>query len=318
MLVARPQERPWTAAFGVSDIGTGAPMTDDMHMRIGSITKTMTATVALQLVDQGSLDLQDTLATLLPERDAIPYADRITIRNLLGMTSGVFDMLDDDTVFSRIMDDPGRIWTPGELVDIAASHEPSFAPGDDIAYSNTNYVLLGMIIEQITGQPAAETLDQFIFEPLGMHNTSLPADPALPTPFAHGYAVDPSGNTEELIDWTGLNPTVAWTAGGVVSTAADLHVWIRALLDGSLISAPLQTERLTFAQIRPGYGYGLGVANYDGMIGHEGSILGYQSFAACDEAMDDIVIALANLDPNGTDNDSATTIAGAIRQQFQG
>ncbi len=318
VLVARQHEPPWSAAFGVSDIESGAPMTVDMHMRIGSATKSMTGTVVLQLVDEGAIGLEDTLAAALPERADFPNADRITIRNLLGMTSGVFDLLDDETVFPRIMDDPARAWTPDEMVDIVATHEPNFAPGDDTAYSNTNYILLGMILERVTGQTAADLLDRYLFAPLGMADTSLPSTPPLPTPFARGYSVDPSGESDELIDWTGLNPTVAWTAGGVVSTVGDLNVWLRALLDGTLISESLQRERMTFTHIRPGYDYGLGIANYDGMVGHEGSILGYQCFAGRDESTGDSVIALANLDPNGTDNDSATTIAGAIRQELRG
>ncbi|HYH11587.1 MAG TPA: serine hydrolase domain-containing protein [Thermomicrobiales bacterium] len=306
----------WTAAFGISDIDTGAPMTSEMHMRIGSVTKTMTATVILQLIDEGALALDDNLATVLPDLANAPHARHITVRHLLSMTSGVFDLLDDEAVFGEILENPARTWTPEELVEIAFANEPAFAPGEDIAYSNTNYMLLGMLVEQVTGQSAADAFHVRLFEPLGMTHTSLPATADLPKPFARGYSVDLSGQTEHLIDWTGLNPTVAWTGGGVVSTVGDLHVWMQALVDGSLISKPLQRERMSFTTIRPGYSYGLGIANYDGMIGHEGSILGYHSFAGHDTETGDTVIVLANLDPAGGDQDAATAIAEAILEEL--
>lgn len=314
--VAQVGAEVWTTGFGTSDIDTGSPMTSDMHMRIGSVTKTMTATVILQLIDEGILALDDTLAIVLPDLANVPYAQQITVRHLLGMTSGVFDLLDDESVFGEIMENPARAWTSEELVDIAFANEPAFAPGDDIAYSNTNYVLLGMVIEQLTGQPAAEVLQARLFEPLGMEHTSLPATADLPTPFARGYSIDLSGQTQQLIDWTGLNPTVAWTGGGVVSTVEDLHIWVRALVDGSLISTSLQRERMSFTPIRPGYSYGLGIASYDGVIGHEGSILGYHSFVGHDTDTGNRVIVLANLDPAGGDQDAATTIAETILEEL--
>jgi D-alanyl-D-alanine carboxypeptidase len=238
-------------SYGVSDLDTGAPMTAAMHVRIGSLTKTMTSTVVLQLIDEGKLGLEDSLSDSLPDQATFPDAERISIRDLLGMTSGVFDIVDDESFFGQILSDPTRAWTPDEMIAIAATHDPVFAPGADVAYSNTNYVFLGMIIERLTGQPAPAVLEQRLFAPLGMTNTSLPMDPALPTPYAQGYGFDPTGQSPDPVNMTQFNPTAAWTAGGVVSTAGDLLVWQRALLGGSTLSDALQQAPQQFQPIRP-------------------------------------------------------------------
>lgn len=231
------------------------------------------------------------------------------------------------------MSDPGREWTPDEMVSISAALDAEFAPGADFNYSNTNYILLGLIVERLTKRPVAEEFDQRLFAPLGMAQTSLPSHPDLPAPYARGYSVAPTAtgiatpaagdapplsmHGIPLIDWTALNPTVAWAAGGVVSTIGDLHIWLQALIDGSLISTELQRERLAFEPVErdpgePSYGYGLGLANYDGVIGHDGSILGYHSFAGHVQETGASVIVLTSLDPAMDRRGSATKIAQAV------
>lgn len=169
-------------------------MHPDMHMRIGSVTKTMTATATLQLIDEAALPLEDTLASLLPKRSTFPSAEAVTVRHLLSMRSGTFDLLDDESVFGQIMSDPGREWTPDEMVSASAAHDAEFAPGANFNYSNTNYILLGLIVEHLTKRPVAEELDQRLFTPLGMAETSLPSRPDPPAPYARGYSVDPTDN----------------------------------------------------------------------------------------------------------------------------
>ncbi len=326
VLVDRPGMETWSAGFGVSDLESQEPMRPDMQMRIGSVTKTMTATVALQLVDEGLVGLDDTLATVAPSFSTFPNAAEITVRQLLNHTSGVFDLLDDESVFVQIASDPARKWTPEEIIDISASHAPESAPGAEFHYSNTNYIILGLLIEHVTGRSAADELNRRIFTPLSLTGTSLPIGPELLSPFARGYSFAPqmtaqgAGTSEGagMTDWTALDPSVGWLGGGVVSTAADLHIWLQALTDGSLISDRLQQERLTFVTMdrdpgEPSYGYGLGIANYDGVIGHDGSILGYQAFAGEVAESGERIVVLANLDSTQDGIDPATEIARVVR-----
>jgi D-alanyl-D-alanine carboxypeptidase len=317
VLLDRPDTGTWTAAFGVADLQRMSPMSPDLHMRIGSITKTMTATVVLQLVDEGSFTLDDTLATLLPDVTNIPNAKQITVRHLLNMRSGIFDYLDDESFFPQVFADPTRPWTPREMIALAAKHDPEFAPGADFAYSNTNFVLLGLIVEDCTNQPIAAALERRLFAPVGMAHTTLPDDAMLPEPFAHGYVSDPRQDTGELVDWTVFNATAAWAAGGVVSTVGDLHTWLKALVDGPLLSAELQRERLAFTPVKrdpgePSYGYGLGIANFDGQIGHDGSALGFNSLAVYRPETKESTIVLANLDPTKDGKEAAGGIARAV------
>jgi D-alanyl-D-alanine carboxypeptidase len=167
-----------------------------------------------------------------------------------------------------------------------------------------------------------------------MGETSLPSDPALPEPFSRGYSVDPSAptgatpSTDEpaitgvpLIDWTAFNPTAAWAAGGVVSTVSDLRVWLQALINGSLVSPELRREQLDMQPVErdpgePPFGYGLGIADDDGVIGHDGSILGYHSYIGVVRETGTAVIVLANLDPAKDRRDSATEIARALIQRL--
>ena len=334
VLVERPDLPTWARGFGVSDLRTGAPMTPDLHLRIGSITKTMTATLVLQLVDEGALALDDTLALVLPAGAGIPDADAITVRHLLAMRSGVFDYVEDESFFPQVIADPVRSWTPVELIAIAAGQGSYAAPGEMFRYSNTNYILLGMIVERHDGTSFQDALARRILDPLGMTRTSLPVDAALPAPFARGYAFDPEsartpGATPDgrqvatpaaaagLVDVTELSPSIAWTAGGIVSTVGDLRIWLRALVDGDLVSAGLQRERLAFGQIAPDLpateiGYGLGVFTVGGMIGHDGSIPGYQSFAGHDPGTGETVIVLVNVEPTREGTVAASAIVDAI------
>jgi D-alanyl-D-alanine carboxypeptidase len=320
VLLDGPETGIWSAGFGVSDLEQQTPMRPDMHMRIGSVTKTMTATVVLQLVDEGVFTLDDTLAGLLPNvARSIPHAEGITVRHLLSMRSGIFNVVKDESFFPQVLADPTRPWTPEEMIALVATHDPEFAPGTDFSYSNTNFVLLGMIVEDRTEQPIAEVLDRRLFTPLGMVRTSLPDDATLPEPFSHGYITDPRSDAGALADFTVFNATAAWAAGGVVSTVGDLHLWLKALVDGSLLSDELQRERLDFIPVKrdpgePSYGYGLGIANLDGQIGHDGSVLGFNSLAVYRPETAESTIVLANLDPTRDVEEAAIEIARTIAE----
>ena len=271
-----PGRGTWVHAAGISDLSTAAPVTVADHVRIASITKTFTATVVLQLVDEGKLSLDDHLEQFVP---GIPNGDQITLRQVLGMTAGIYDFVADPTFAEAYERDPVLPFTPQQAVDIIRAHEPNFPPGAEVRYSNSNYILLGLIIEQITGQSPGAAITERIITPLGLANTSVPTTPDLPEPYTHGYLG--TSLDQPLRDVTRSNPAVPWTSGDMISTLGDLRIWSEALASGTLLSAATQRERLTWSQIAtPSFnlGYGLGVMEVNGLIGHNGGIFGYSSW----------------------------------------
>lgn len=335
ILIQDPQRGIWSATIGTSDLRSAAPIAPDMHFRIGSITKTFTGTVILQLVDEGKLKLDDPVAKYRPE---VPNGANITIRQLLNMTSGLFNYT-EDLAWNQALDaNPQRNWTPQELVAIGFAHPPYFPPGTDFHYSNTNTVLLGRIIEQVTGNHVEDEFATRIFKPLGMNNTLMPRGgvATIPAPYPRGYLY--GTNVESLdakiftgdealrvnaaagqpADWTDMSPSWAWTAGGAISTVADLGIYAKALASGTLVSAAAQRERLTYVPSAPGAPtYGLAIANFGGYIGHDGSLPGFQSFEGYNPTTGTTVVVLTNLqnapDGHGTANELTMLIIGALR-----
>jgi D-alanyl-D-alanine carboxypeptidase len=225
-------------------------------MRIGSITKTFTATVILRLVDQHKLGLDDPVST----------------------------------------------------------YQPYFAPGKGWHYSNTNTVLLGLIIEQLTHRPAEQAFQRYIFGPLGMPQSSLPprSSSAIPAPHAQGYmyGTDFTGKGP-LLNVTDWNPSWGWTAGSAISTLHDLKVWAKALATGRLLSAATHKEQLSFLNLAKGFGYGLGVVNFRGFIGHNGSLPGYQSWMGYQPQQGATIIVLVNLNVAASDSEPPIALGPA-------
>jgi len=320
VLVDVPGVCEWTAALGVESVITRHAMRPRAHMRIGSITKTFTGTVVLQLVDEGRVKLDDAISRYLA---GVPDGDSITIRQLLAMTSGLYNY-SDDLAFNESLDsDPHRVWAPDELLAIAFSQPPYFAPGRDFHYSNTNTILLGLLIEKITGHSLTQELEARIFVPLGLRDTSLPPSAAMPLPYSRGYMfgtnfgaagstcdADPVGRH----DVTAASPSWTWSAGGAISTMADLRIWARALATGALLSPATQAERVAFAPTGPPGAplYGLHIASFSGVIGHTGALPGFQSFLGYIPARSATVIVLANLFVDAECGSPADTIAKRI------
>ena len=283
----------WTGAAGLGDIETDTATRADDRFRAGSIMKTFVAVVVLQLVEEGRFSLDDALPAVLPEAIAAKFAesDKITVRMLLNHTAGVADWL-TDTVYAEIAADFSRVWEDEEFLDVAAAEEPYFAPGEGWAYSNTDYTLLGLVIEQATGRPWREEVRERVIEPLHLENTLLPqpGDPSIPGNHARGY-MDMNG---EVVDVTAVDPSMAGAAGGsaLVTTTADLARFLGAVLAGGLFrNAGTLKEMLTFADVPDeggepgsgGVGYGLGIMKcvLPGgieMLGHEGGTAGYSAF----------------------------------------
>ncbi|MFG1603706.1 serine hydrolase domain-containing protein [Actinoplanes sp. NPDC049265] len=273
---------------GVADRRTGRPMMDDGHFRIGSDTKTFVAVTVLQLVGEGRLSLDDEVDRLLPDVLAGHGNEGrgVTVRQLLQHTSGIFNYTEDlPELRSAEAFRAGRYkhYDLEQLVAIATRHEPLFAPGTHWSYSNTNYILAGLIVEKVTGRPWDEEVRARILRPLGLHDTSFPGDrPGIPRPSARAYQqFAPDG---PLLDVTDLNSTVAGPAGGLVSTTDDIARFWQALQRGQLLGpremAAMHRTVLaeTVQDVRPGLRYGLGVFQVPndcgGYWGHPGDVPG--------------------------------------------
>ena len=271
----------WMGAEGLARLGESPePMRSDLHFRMGSITKTFTGTAILMLVGEGVLSLEDKVETWLP--GLIPGGDAITLRMLLEHSSGLYDFTwSEEGYIDPFLSDLNRVWTPGELVDLAVSEGPLSPPGAVGVYSNTNTILLGMVLEAASGQEAECFLEDRIIKPLGLKGTTFPRDAELPPPYAAGY-LDLNGDGVFLPEeeTTRQHPSSIWTAGALVSTPGDLLLWLDELLSGTLLTPELQAERLAFDRPIEGYPsgrFGLGIALLDGGIGHTGAVPGYQS-----------------------------------------
>jgi len=272
-----PGEGSWTKAYGYSDLYAGKELELDDKVRIGSNTKTFVATVILQLQDEGKLSLDDRLGKYDLGVE-VPNADNITLRELGSMTSGLFGYLKDEEVVEEFLANPMINYTPKELIEIGISHPPDFAPGTNYTYSNTGYVLLGMIIEKVTGNPLDEEIRTRILEPYGLDETSFPITYAgMPCPYAHGYTWTDNSTWEDM---TITKPTWAWAAGAMVSDMEDMKVWVKAYTTGTTNSEGAQRDRLTFVDTGSAvYTFGFGIVNMSGWLGYTGGLPGYNTAA---------------------------------------
>lgn len=331
VLIKSPRQGDWSHTFGTAEIGKQVPMSLDDYFRIGSNTKTMTSTVILQLVEEGKLALNDPISKFRPD---VPNGQDITIAELSEMRSGLYSYSFDPAFNATLDHDPGKAWTPDELLSIAFSHPADFPPGQRYEYSNTNIVLLGTVIEKLTGMSASEAFQKRIFEPLGLKRSSLPAntDASIPAPHAQGYQFGTNvatidsyavpaaqlpaalDGTLKPINETNANPSWAWTAGGAISTPADLAVYVKALVNGGLLDK--KTQKLRFDSIQPvvpgqtdGVGYGLGIAQFaPGILGHDGQLPGYSSFMVYNIHTGDTIIIASNLSASPVDGENAAVL----------
>ncbi|MFK4064681.1 serine hydrolase domain-containing protein [Streptomyces sp. NPDC029674] len=296
-VTARAVDRhgPWNAAAGIGDLERGTPRGAHDHYRVGSITKTFVATVLLQLEAEGELSLDDTVGRWLPgvvEGNGHD-GDRITVRQLLNHTSGIFNISDDPEFRQKVFTEDFLrhrydTWTAGQQVAMAVRHEPDFAPGTAWKYSNTNYVVAGLIIEKVTGAPYAQEIRRRVIEPLGLRDTTLPGtDPTVPHPSSRAYTRLSDAPGAKNHDVTEMNPSVGGAAGEMISDSADLTRFYSALLRGKLLPkrqlAAMKTTVPKGAD-RPGQRYGLGLEPFRtdcGTVvwGHGGDMHGSSSAA---------------------------------------
>jgi D-alanyl-D-alanine carboxypeptidase len=304
----------YVRAFGVADKATGAPMKTDFYHRIGSQTKTFTATGVLQLADQGKLGLDDPIAKYI---GGVPEGDKITLRQLLRMQSGLFNYSESPAFQQAMFADPRTPFSPQELLGFAFAEPNVFPPGEGFLYCNTNYVLLGLVVEKVGGQPLHEYVRDHILTPLGMSHTSFPTTNAFPEPHAQGYTVQTAdGKETTATDW---DPSWGWAAGAMISTLDDMHIWAPALATGKLLSPEMQAERLQTVGapgLPPQDGYGLGIFNLGGWIGHNGSLPGYQTVSVYLPQTQTTMVILINTDIEHQGGEPSTSLATAITKEL--
>ena len=334
VLVRSPELGDWATTMGTRTWHGTEPVTLADHVRVGSNTKTWTATVILQLVDEGRIGLDDPVSRYRPD---VPNGENITIAQLLDMTSGLANYTEDLELNEQLDSNPGRVWDPEELLAIGLAEPPAFPPGEGFLYSNTNYVLLGVIIEQLTGVPVEQAFQDRIFDPLELSETSFPAltDASIPEPHPQMYTFGTNvetidslvlppevqaaarAGTLEPMDVTDTNPSWGWTAGAGISTAPDLADYVEGLVDGCLLSPQLQQERIASVQpVDPADpaspGYGLGLARFGPVYGHSGELPGTNSFMGHDPVRDITVVTWASTAPAPSGEGPAVELAKAV------
>lgn len=298
LMEVRDEHGVWRGTSGVAELGTTRPVPASGKFRAGSITKTFVATAVLQLVDEGRLRLDDTVEGWLP--GVVPDGHRITVRQLLNHTSGLYDFKRTLTMppAPEFLDYRWRTWTPAEQVQRAVTNPPSFEPpGSEYSYSNTGYTLLGQIIEEATGRSYAEEIERRVIQPLRLRDTSLPGTSVrIGKPHPHGYVPIERDGEIRLVDYTAMNPSVMGAGGEMISTTKDLNRFVAALLDGRLVPARLLDEMRTPAV--EGRRYGLGLTWRDTscgvrVYGNDGDALAYQTWSfATEDGRRQVTVAL--------------------------
>ncbi|MGW7194833.1 serine hydrolase domain-containing protein [Streptomyces chryseus] len=305
-----PGKGSYVRATGVADTATGRPMTTDLYTRIGSETKTFTVTALLKLVDDGRIRLDDPIARYI---DGVPNGRRITLRHLAEMRSGLFPYTADPEFVRELESDPDRSWEPRELLAYGYKHRNTFAPGTKFQYSNSNLILLGLVIEKVSGRRFGDFLQQRVLDPAGLHHTLLPKGAEFPEPHARGYTEQtPSGGFADATNW---NPSWAWSAGAMISNLHDLRRWAKIVATGTLLSPETQRERLkTLPTGFPGTTYGLGILKTGGWIGHNGSLPGYESVTVYLPSQKATLVLMLNTDALYEGQEPSTLLARAITE----
>ncbi|GKU78839.1 D-alanyl-D-alanine carboxypeptidase [Paenibacillus sp. L3-i20] len=285
--VAMKSGESWSYASGQASIYDSYPIKSNYSFRIGSITKSFTATVILQLVDEKKLSLEDTVEKWLPGLvQGNGYdGNKITVRDLLQMTSGIANYTTEKFII-EYEKTPFRNYSTEELIGAGLAIKPSFAPGEigKWEYSNTNTALAGEIIRKVTGETYAQQVKERIITPLGLKDTYSPGSSShIPGLHARGYSIPFGSKDNKLVDFTEINPSWGNAAGDMISSGRDLNTFYSALLGGKLLKSETLQQMLNGVETPIGL-YGLGMIgvnlpNGKTFWGHGGNIHGSSSFA---------------------------------------
>lgn len=287
-----PGKAPYVKSVGYANLPAKAPFRLGDKFRIGSNTKTFVVTVLLQLADEHRLSLDDTISKF-PLGVEIPNARKITIRELCEMRSGLFEAYNTPQ-FNKLNLTPQTRIAPKQLVEWAAGHKPLFAPGARYNYSNTNYLILGMIIESVTHDTVGNQIRKRLLTRMALNGTFFPSSPEMPAPYAHGYGLNGKGEwTDVTVD---IPPSVTWAAGAMISTVPDMRRWVKSYVLGTMNSAATQRQRLRCLPTGLGKNldFGLGIGCSSGWYGYTGGLPGYHTAAYYLPSKDITVIAFVN------------------------
>lgn len=260
----------------------------------------------MKLAEQGKLSIEDPIATYV---SGVPNGDRITLRQLADMTSGVASYTRSEKFTDRYFAEPETVFTPEQVLKVGLELSPLFEPGAQFDYSNTNTVLLGLVIEKVTGDPVESAMQTLILDPLQLNNTSWPGSSTkLPEPYAQGYTLQgDSATPDKPSNATHWNPAWGWTAGELISDLDDLLTYGRALGTGQgLLDPQTQTQRLTSFPSPAGYGLGFGCTG--GWVGHTGELPGYNTALFYNTTTDTTVAVQVNSDIASGDCESSPTL----------
>jgi D-alanyl-D-alanine carboxypeptidase len=316
--VWEPKKGWHIGGYGEAVMG-GAKATDADHGRIGSVTKTFTATAILQQVAAGKLALADTVGTLLPDLAATyPDLAPITVEQLLSMRSGIPDYVNSGLLTQQFLDDPEKVWTADEI--IAAVLDKTKVDPSVAEYSNTNYLILGEILRKVTGQ-APDVVITSVATALGLNDTALPApaETAMPSPASVGYIMDAGVASLKEVGATAKSGTTvqdatpSWgaAAGGIYSTVADLGMWGASGLGTATLPQALGDQRLQSRPIKPGFDYGLGIIDWgNGWIGHTGQTIGWEAVVAYNTKTGAVFVGMVN------ETASLMSVAPVMMQYF--
>lgn len=279
-------------AFGLADLAQKRPMAPEDHFRIGSNTKTFIVSVLLQLVDEGKIGLNDPLSHF-PLDVTVPDAAHITIRQLCEMRSGLFEVYDSPEIVIPDIK-PDQKFDLRQLIELAVKQKPYFPPGKGYHYSNTNYLLLGLIIENLTHETVGEQIRKRLLEPFHLKQTFYPETQAMPTPSAHGYGLGKQGEWEDVGDMLPVSLTGA--AGAMISDMADMRRWVNLYVKGATNGVETQRARLICLPTGEGnLSFGLGIGCSAGWYGYTGGLPGYNTSAYYFPEGDITVVALVNI-----------------------
>jgi D-alanyl-D-alanine carboxypeptidase len=292
-------EVPIVKAFGSRTVDlaagkVGPPnMKAGLFMRIGSETKTFTATAVLQLVGEGRVGLEDPISKYVR---GVPNGNSITVRELGEMRSGLVDFSNNEAWEAEYLAAPTRAWAPRQLLAASFSLPPPFAPGQGYEYSNTNFVLLGLLVEKVSGKRIGTYVERHILAPLQLEDTLVPAGLEFPKPHADGYTLEPLEPT--LVNATRWNFSWAWSTGTMISKLGDLRIWAKAVATGTLLKSGVQRQRERFLPIpgSPLAGYGFGLFDVNGWIGHDGAVPGFESLTVYLPSKQATMVILLNSD----------------------
>ncbi|MBZ3906677.1 serine hydrolase domain-containing protein [Streptomyces griseiscabiei] len=300
----------YVRATGLADTVTRRPMTTGQFVRIGSETKTFTVTALLRLVDEGRVRLDTPVSRYVR---GVPNGRRITLRHLAGMRSGLFPYSADPDFVRTLLSDPGRSFTPREVLAYGFRHANTFDPGARFQYSNSNLVLLGLVIEKVTGRRLADVIRERVLRPARLRHTLFPKGREFPVPHPRGYTNQTlSGAVEDATDW---NPSWAWAAGAMISDLRDLRRWAEVVATGTLLDPGTQEERLKMLPTGfPGTDYGLGILDSGGWVGHNGSIPGYETVTVYLPSREATLVLMLNTDILVDGQEPSSLFARAITE----